>query len=74
MIFRSLIIVGELNGCYGDILVYGKWVKRRNGGGDVVVKLTAELVVVMVMSERHWPGLFIGWPWRCQRRDLYPDR
>ena len=34
--------------------------KRRNVGGDEI----SQLVVVVVRPERHWPGLFMGRPWR----------
>jgi hypothetical protein len=30
----------------------------------------AVLVVERARSERHWLGLFIGWPCRFQRRDI----
>jgi hypothetical protein len=37
---------------------------RRNRGGELVFHLLAELVVVVVMLEHHWPSLFIGQSWQ----------
>ena len=38
--------------------------KRRNVEGDEMSQFSAELLVVVVRPERHWPSLFMGRPWR----------